>query len=92
MPPHPAATSYDEIAYPGLAFPQTHPALAESIGTLRGLSPAPATASQVMSIVSVRKAPSSCSSAERIRTRSRLVRIGWMTSSRLWAPAWRPMR
>jgi len=50
MPPHPAATSYDEIAYPGLAFPQTHPALAESIGTLRGLSPAPATACRVLEI------------------------------------------
>ncbi len=50
MTPQPAATSYDEIAYPGLAFPQTHPALAEAIGTLRGLAPAPATACRVLEI------------------------------------------
>ena len=50
MTPQPVATSYDEITYPGFAFPQTHTALAEAIGTVRGLAPAPANACRVLEI------------------------------------------
>ncbi len=44
---------------------------------------APVAASQVISIVSVRKAPSSVSSTDRIFSISAFVKIGWSTSRRL---------
>jgi hypothetical protein len=62
-----------------------------SLIAIRGPS-APLAASQVMSIVSVRNAPSSAVSTERIFSRSLLVRIGWSTSSRLCVPASCPSR
>ncbi len=36
-----STTSYDELIYPSLAFPQTHPDLLGMLGTLFGLNPAP---------------------------------------------------
>ena len=66
---------------------------AQHISLIAISSPAaPVAASQVVSMVAVRKAPSSASSTERILATSSLVRIGWSISSRLWLPASRPRR
>ena len=39
----PTPTAYDEFAYPGQVFPQTHPDRLATIATLLGLEPAPPT-------------------------------------------------
>ena len=60
--------------------------------TARSSPTSPCSAGQVMSMVAVRKAPSTRSEIERIFSRSALVSTGCETSSRLCAPAWWPSR
>ena len=45
-----AAGAYDEVAYPGFAYPHTHPARLEALGRLFGLSPAPAAGCRVLEL------------------------------------------
>ncbi len=42
--------SYDEIAYPGFPFPETHPDRLSVIGRLLGMKPAPATRCRVLEL------------------------------------------
>ncbi len=42
--------SYDEIAYPGFPFPETHPDRISVIGRLLGMKPAPATRCRVLEL------------------------------------------
>ena len=44
------STSYDTVPYPSYTHPQTHPDRLEVIGTLLGLSPAPATRCRVLEV------------------------------------------
>jgi methyltransferase-like protein/ubiquinone/menaquinone biosynthesis C-methylase UbiE len=46
----PLATSYDEIPYPRLAFPLTHPSHLATIGRLLGLTPAPLDGCRVLEL------------------------------------------
>jgi SAM-dependent methyltransferase len=46
----PLATSYDEIPYPRLAFPYTHPSHLATIGRLLGLRPAPVDRCRVLEL------------------------------------------
>ena len=46
----PLATSYDEIPYPRLAFPYTHPSHLATIGRLLGLLPAPVDRCRVLEL------------------------------------------
>ncbi len=49
-PTAPLATSYDEIPYPRLAFPYTHPSHLATIGRLLGLLPAPVDRCRVLEL------------------------------------------
>lgn len=42
--------AYDEVAYPGYVYPQTHPARLEALGRLFGLSPASAAGCRVLEL------------------------------------------
>lgn len=46
----PANSSYDDLLYPSLAFPQTHPDLLGTLATLFGLSPAPTEKCRVLEL------------------------------------------
>lgn len=46
----PLATSYDEVPYPRLAFPHTHPSHLATIGRLLGLLPAPVERCRVLEL------------------------------------------
>ncbi len=48
--PPPLATSYDEIPYPRLAFPYTHPSHLATVGRLLGLLPAPVDRCRVLEL------------------------------------------
>ncbi len=48
MPP--PATSYDDVVYPGHAFPETHPANLGAIGILHGMDPAPVDRCRVLEL------------------------------------------
>jgi SAM-dependent methyltransferase len=48
--PGSAAGAYDEVAYPGYAYPHTHPARLEALGRLFGLSPVPAASCRVLEL------------------------------------------
>lgn len=45
-----ASTTYDDLVYPSLAFPQTHPDLLRTLGTLFGLHPAPVEQCRVLEL------------------------------------------
>lgn len=44
------ASAYEEFAYPGFAYPATHPARLEAIGRLFGLDPTPAADARVLEL------------------------------------------
>jgi SAM-dependent methyltransferase len=48
--PASTAAAYEEVAYPGYAYPQTHPARLEALGRLFGLYPAPAAGCRVLEL------------------------------------------
>ncbi len=48
--PASTAGAYEEVAYPGYAYPQTHPTRLEALGRLFGLSPAPAAGCRVLEL------------------------------------------
>ncbi|HEX3688287.1 MAG TPA: class I SAM-dependent methyltransferase [Solirubrobacteraceae bacterium] len=48
--PESATGAYEEVAYPGYAYPQTHPARLEALARLFGLSPAPAAGCRVLEL------------------------------------------
>jgi SAM-dependent methyltransferase len=45
-----SADAYERFAYPGFAYPATHPARLEAIGRLFGLQPAPAAACRILEL------------------------------------------
>jgi SAM-dependent methyltransferase len=45
-----AAGAYEEVAYPGYAYPHTHPARLEALARLFGLTPAPAAGCRVLEL------------------------------------------
>jgi SAM-dependent methyltransferase len=45
-----SATAYDQVLYPAAVYPQTHPDRLATVGTLRGMQPAPANRCRVLEL------------------------------------------